>query len=398
MACALPSSGFFIGRCSPRAGRSCGAACAIATVVATTNVQLQRIMTRGIHPPRSKVKPAVPQPKERAWHAAAAGGASRAVDAGGRGKCYDPRHYASITWRLPLSVACTVVACLCAIGAFAAAGDPAAGKALFRGSGRCLTCHSLELRGGGNASDLSWIGLLRPPEALRRVLTDSAVHRATCSPDELYHLVAYLRTLRSLPPSEPRERTREIATVSENVEFFNRPERAAEERTDDLIKALEIPEGATVADIGAGTGFFTWRLARQVGSSGTIIAVDLQQAMLDRTAETVKQHELANVRFVRSTERDPKLPPQSVDVVFIAHSYHEFGDPETMMEGVRRSLKPGGRLVIVEYAKEKKLAPASALHKMSFDEIRSEIEPMGFELDRLLDFLPTQHGLIFTVR
>jgi precorrin-6B methylase 2/mono/diheme cytochrome c family protein len=278
------------------------------------------------------------------------------------------------------------------------AGNQAAGKALFRGAGACLTCHTLELRGGGSASDLSWIGMLRSADALRRVLIDSSVHSATLSPVDLDHLVAYLRTLRALPPSEPRERTREIATVSENVEFFNRPERAAEERTDDLIKALEIPEGATVADIGAGTGFFTWRLARQVGSSGTVIAVDLQQAMLDRTAETVKQHELANVRFVRSTERDPKLPPQSVDVVFIAHSYHEFGDPETMMEGVRRSLKPGGRLVIVEYAKEKKLAPASTLHKMSFDEIRSEIEPMGFELDRILDFLPTQHGLIFTVR
>jgi precorrin-6B methylase 2 len=301
-----------------------------------------------------------------------------------------------MTKRILLSVACAVVACLSAIGAFAAAGDPAAGKALFRGSGACLTCHSLDLRGGGRASDLSWIGLLRSADAMRRALTDSSVHSATFSPVEIDHLIAYLRTLRSLPPSEPRERTREIATVSENVEFFNRPERAAEERTDDLIKALEIPEGATVADIGAGTGFFTWRLARQVGSSGTVIAVDLQQAMLDRTAETVKQHQLANVRFVRSTERDPKLPPQSVDVVFIAHSYHEFGDPETMMEGVRRALKPGGRLVIVEYAK--KLAPASTLHKMSFEEIRSEIEPMGFELDRLLDFLPTQHGLIFTVR
>lgn len=276
--------------------------------------------------------------------------------------------------------------------------NQAAGKALFRGSGACLTCHSLELRGGGSASDLSWIGMVRSADALRRVLTDASTHSATFSPAEIDHLVAYLRTLRSLPPSEPRERAREIATVSENVEFFNRPERAAEERTDDLIKALEIPEGATVADIGAGTGYFTWRLARQVGSSGTVIAVDLQQAMLDRTAETVKQHQLANVRLVRSTERDPKLPPQSVDVVFIAHSYHEFGDPETMMEGVRRSLKPGGRLVIVEYAKEKKLAPASTLHKMSFEEIRSEIEPMGFELDRLLDFLPTQHGLVFTVR
>jgi ubiquinone/menaquinone biosynthesis C-methylase UbiE len=85
-------------------------------------------------------------------------------------------------------------------------------------------------------------------------------------------------------------------------------------------------------------------------------------------------------------------------MVFIAYSYHEFSEPETIMEAVRRSLKPGGRLVIVEYAKESKLAPASSLHKMSFAEIRSEIEPMGFELERILDFLPMQHGLIFTLR
>jgi precorrin-6B methylase 2 len=304
-----------------------------------------------------------------------------------------------MTKRILLTIACAVVA---ASAPAAADGrpqsDPAAGKALFRGAGACLTCHTLELRGGGSASDLSWIGMLRSADALRRVLTNSIVHTATFSTVELDHLVAYLRTLRSLPPGEPRERTREVATLSENVEFFNRPERPAEERTDELIEALEIPEGATVADIGAGTGYFTWRLARQVGSAGTVIAVDLQQAMLDRTADTVKAHVLANVRFVRSTEKDPKLPARSVDVVFIAHSYHEFTDPETFMEGVRRSLKPGGRLVIVEYAKEKKLAPASTLHKMSFDEIRSEIEPMGFELDRILDFLPTQHGLIFTVR
>ena len=299
---------------------------------------------------------------------------------------------------VPQTAACAGVACLISVGALAAAGDPAAGKALFAGAGACLTCHTIELRGRGSAPDLSWIGMLRTTESLRRVLTDSSVHAATFSPVEIDHLVAYLRTLRSLPPSEPRERTREISTVSENVEFFNRPERAAEERTDDLIEALEIPAGATVADIGAGTGYFTWRLARRVGPEGRVIAVDLQQAMLDRTAETVKQHGLVNVQFVRSTERDPKLQPRSVDVVFIAHSYHEFADPETMMEGVRRSLKPGGRLVIVEYAKEKRLAPASTLHKMSFDEIRTEIEPIGFELDRILDFLPTQHGLIFTVR
>jgi precorrin-6B methylase 2 len=300
--------------------------------------------------------------------------------------------------RIRLTVACAGVACLISLSGFAAAGDPAAGKALFDGAGACLTCHTLELRGRGRAPDLSWIGMLRTAESLRHAVIDSPSHTSKFSAIEIDHLVAYLRTLRSLPPSEPRERTREISTVSENVEFFNRPERAAEERSDDLIAALEIPEGATIADIGAGTGYFTWRLAQRVGPKGKVIAVDIQQSMLDLAAATVRQHGLINVDYVRGSSTDPRLPPQSLDLVFIAHSYHEFADPETMMEAVRRSLKPGGRLVIVEYAKEKRLAPASTLHKMSFDEIRSEIEPMGFDLDRMLDFLPTQHGLIFTVR
>jgi len=85
-------------------------------------------------------------------------------------------------------------------------------------------------------------------------------------------------------------------------------------------------------------------------------------------------------------------------MVFIAYSYHEFSQPETIIDAVRRSLKPGGRLVIVEYATENTFAPASSLHKMSFDDIRTEIEPIGFDLERILDFLPMQHGLIFTVR
>ena len=277
-------------------------------------------------------------------------------------------------------------------------GDPAAGKALFEGAGACLTCHTIENRGRRIGPDLSWIGMLRQPESLRRSVIDSHNHRSTFSAAEIDHLVAYLRTLRSIPPSEPSDRTRTIATVSENVEFLSRSERAAEERSDDLVKALAIPEGATVADLGAGTGYFTWRLAERVGPKGKVIAVDIQQQMLNVAAETVKQHRLVNVDYVRGSDTDPKLPQRSLDMVFIAHSYHEFAQPEAMMDAVRRSLKPGGRLVIVEYAKEKKSAPASSLHKMSFDEIRSEIEPIGFDLDQILDFLPTQHGLIFTVR
>ena len=153
-----------------------------------------------------------------------------------------------------------------------------------------------------------------------------------------------------------------------------------------------------MADIGAGTGYFTWRLAQQAGPQGKVIAVDIQQKMLDLAAETVKHHGLVNVDYVLGSESDPKLPPRSLDVVFIAYSYHEFAQPETIMDAVRRALKPAGRLVIVEYAKESSLAPASMLHKMSFDEIRNEIEPMGFDLERILDFLPMQHGLIFTLR
>jgi SAM-dependent methyltransferase len=285
------------------------------------------------------------------------------------------------------------------------AGDPVTGKTLFEGKGDCLSCHAIENHGGRLASDLSWIGLLRSQESLRQSVAGPdapgrAKHSAVSkfSAAEIDCLVAYLRTLRSIWPSEPGQRTRSISTVSENVAFFNRPERDAEERTDALVQALEIPDGARVADIGAGTGYFTWRLAQQVGPKGKVIAVDIQKTMLDLAADTVKQHGLLNVDYVLGKPTDPKLAQRSFDMVFIAYSYHEFSEPETIMEAVRRSLKPGGRLVIVEYAKESKLAPASSLHKMSFAEIRNEIEPMGFELERILDFLPMQHGLIFTLR
>ena len=288
-----------------------------------------------------------------------------------------------------------------AASAVAWQGGPAeaiAGKAVFEGSGSCLTCHALEGRGEKSARDLSWIGLLRTRASLREALARPGPHSSKISPVEIDQLVAYLRTLRTLPPSDPSERTREVAPLSENVGFFNRPERAVEEKADALVEALEIRDGDRLADIGAGTGFFTWRLAKHAGPRGRVLAVDIQQQMLDRAAEAVKQHGAVNVDYVLATARDPKLPPRSLDLVFIAHSYHEFAEPETMIEAVRRSLLPGGRLVIVEYAKEKRQAPASPLHKMSFDEIRSEIEPLGFEIERILDFLPMQHGVVFSVR
>ena len=280
--------------------------------------------------------------------------------------------------------------------------DADAGRALFEGKGRCLTCHRVEETGARTARDLSWIGLLRPPEKLRASVTNPSTHpfASALTPAEIDSLVAYLRTRRKLwaldadaPPPE-----REIAPATENAPFFNRPGRDKEERPELLMAALHIRRGATVADIGSGTGYFTWRLAEQVGPEGKVYAVDVQQSMLDLTRAAVEQRKLTNVEYVLATDRSPRLPERSLDVAFIAYAYHEFGDPEAMMGAIRRALKPGGRVVILEYAKESKIAPASPLHKMSFEEIRREIEPMGFVVDQLLDFLPVQHGVVFTIK
>src|SRR5947207_11381010 len=152
-----------------------------------------------------------------------------------------------------MNTAATALVWLFAVAA--GAGDPAVGKALFEHA-ECLTCHTGGRRGAKRGPDLSWIGMRRAPDSLRRSLIDSDAHATKFSAAEIDHLVAYLRTLRSIPPSEPRERTRSIPQASENVPFFDRPERAAEEKSDDLVKALEIRDGARIADIGAGTGYF----------------------------------------------------------------------------------------------------------------------------------------------
>ena len=283
-----------------------------------------------------------------------------------------------------------------------AAGSPDAnaGKALFEGRGACLSCHMVNEQGGRRARDLSWIGLLRTPEVLRRSLTDPTHHpaAATMSSAEVDQLVAHLRTLRTMWRLEPSDSTRDIAGPSENAAFFDRPERDAEERPDQIISALALSPGATVADVGCGTGYFTWRLAEQVGPTGKVLAVDVQQRMLDLTRTAVRQRKLRNVDYALATGNDPRLPANTFDLVFIAYAYHEFADPERVMAAVRSSLKPGGRVVILEYAKESNIAPASPMHKMSFDEIRREIEPVGFTIDRLFDFLPVQHGVVFRAK
>lgn len=234
-------------------------------------------------------------------------------------------------------------------------------------------------------------------------LTDLRLERRSLMPSyssrfsatEIDDLVAYLRTLRTMPPIEHRPRSRAVPRHSTNVPFFTRPDRDAQERSGELIEALAIPAGSALADVGSGTGYFTWRLARAVGPTGSVTAVDIQKRMLELTAEEVNRHNLSNVQYTLSSAREPGLPANSLDMVFVGYAYHEFTDPETMLAALHRALKPNGRLVILEYAKESPIAPASLLHKMSLSEIRGEIEPTGFALTQLLDFLPMQHCAIF---
>ena len=283
-----------------------------------------------------------------------------------------------------------------------AASDVEAGRVLFEGKGQCLSCHRIAEAGGRTARDLSWIGLLRTSDKLRAAIVNPSAHpgAAALTPGEIERLVAFLRTRRTLwaLSADAPAPDREIAPATENAPFFNRANRDREEQPELLMSALHIRPGATVADIGSGTGYFTWRLAQQVGPQGKVYAVDVQQSMLDLTKAAVAEHKLRNVEYVLADDDNPRLPERSVDLVFVAYAYHEFGDPQAVMRRIARALKPGGRVVILEYAKESNIAPASPLHKMSFEEIRREIEPMGFVIDQLLDFLPVQHGVVFTIK
>ncbi len=190
---------------------------------------------------------------------------------------------------------------------------------------------------------------------------------------------------------------RQIAPVFRvaHASRLTRPERDEEEQPDRVVEALNLSAGATVVDLGAGVGYFTWRLAKRVGPQGRVIAVDIQQGMLDLLAENLRQRGITNVDAVLASPDDPGLPRGQVDLVLLVDVYHELAQPEKTMEQVRQALKPDGRVVIIEYRKEDPSIPIDPLHKMTVQEVRAEVEPVGYKLVEVLDFLPTQHILIF---
>ena len=189
---------------------------------------------------------------------------------------------------------------------------------------------------------------------------------------------------------------REISHVMGHLgaEWLERSARRREERTDRLVARLPLEPDSVVADIGAGTGYFSFRIAERV-PQGKVLAVDIQQEMLDMIESRMQQEQVRNIEMILGTEQDPRLAENSVDLVLLVDAYHEFSWPREMAEGMFRALKPGGRLVLVEYRGEDPNIPIKRLHKMTERQARKEMEAVGLKWERTGDFLPQQHFMVF---
>jgi ubiquinone/menaquinone biosynthesis C-methylase UbiE len=181
----------------------------------------------------------------------------------------------------------------------------------------------------------------------------------------------------------------------EGAAWLERPEREDEEEPSRAIAALDIRPGQVVADVGAGSGYYTVRLAERVGPTGRVFAADIQPEMLDLLRARVKRSRLDQVELVRSTETDPGLPEGLCDLVLMVDVYHELARPQEVLRKLRASLRPDGRLVLIEFRKESPWVPIREEHKMSVKEARMELEAEGFRFDRVIDVLPWQHILVF---
>jgi ubiquinone/menaquinone biosynthesis C-methylase UbiE len=192
---------------------------------------------------------------------------------------------------------------------------------------------------------------------------------------------------------------RRIAPVMgwQGADWLERDERIEEEAPDEAVRALAIAKGSTVADIGAGSGYMTVRLAAQVGPLGHVFANDIQPQMLDMLRRRLARQKIANVTLVQGAIDDPNLPAGAVDLALMVDVYHELARPQLMLQRLRQALKPGGRLALVEYRKEDPQIPIRLEHKMTVREAKLEIEAEGFTLSKVDESLPRQHILIFTV-
>lgn len=202
---------------------------------------------------------------------------------------------------------------------------------------------------------------------------------------------------RSRRPGPRMYMGRPIADVMSfhGADWLVRESREQEEQPEAMLDALKIKPGSTVADVGAGVGYTSLRLAKRVGPEGLVLATDIQPEMLRMLAANARMAGVKNIKPIRCTPTDPKLPDGKVDLVLMVDVYHECVDPETTLQGIRKALKPGGRLVLVEFRGEDPNVPIKPEHKMTFKQVKRELEPQGFAFKEKFDFLPWQHIIVF---
>jgi precorrin-6B methylase 2 len=190
---------------------------------------------------------------------------------------------------------------------------------------------------------------------------------------------------------------REIAQVMGHLAagWLERPEREREEQPRKLMEALKLKNGDVVADLGCGSGYFTFPIAQKIGPKGKVLAVDIQPEMLDIIKKRTKAGKVKNVEPVLGEEKDPKLPEGEVDVILMVDVYHEFSFPFEMTAAMVKSLKPGGRLVFVEYRMEDPRVPIKLVHKMTEKQVIKEMKPHSLKWVETVGTLPRQHIIIF---
>ena len=191
---------------------------------------------------------------------------------------------------------------------------------------------------------------------------------------------------------------RQIAGVMghQGAAWLERPEREKEEAPTKAVAALNIKPGQSVADIGAGSGYYSVLLAGAVGPTGRVFATDVQPEMLALIKKKLDAVPIPQIQLVLGTPTESRLPDASVDLALMVDVYHELAEPQVFLRSLKRALKPGGRLVLIEFRKEDRRVPIREEHKMTVSEARKELEAEGYTFQEVIDVLPWQHILIFT--
>lgn len=199
-------------------------------------------------------------------------------------------------------------------------------------------------------------------------------------------------------PAVPKREPANVMSF-ESASWLEREGRAELEKPEVVLQAMELREGMNVAEIGAGTGFFSRRLAKAIGPKGKVYAEDIQPEMLDLLKQYAAKEGIKNIVPVLGTETDPKLPLGKIDRVLLVDVYHEFQKPEPMLAALRKVLAPGGTITLVEYRLEGDTAShINIKHRMSTEQVLAEWNAAGYELANQIETLPSQHVFIFSTR